>query len=147
MDKIRNHRIVLIEYVFLVLCLAAVFFFMIPQVDVFWFSRACDSSISEIIAYSLNYGNGRLLGNIIGVYFSHHFAFAWILVVVTLALIVVLLNGIFFSHSKYTVFPLAILVTFPSAGILEECYVCFAAFANFCLPILLIIVDIYIYMV
>ncbi len=58
-----------IEYMGVFLCFFLMYLFIIPQSDVFPFAHAIDGSFSSAVTYSLQYGNGRLLGNTIGAFF------------------------------------------------------------------------------
>jgi hypothetical protein len=118
------------------------FLFICPQSDVFLFAQATDGSFSSVLSYSLNYGNGRLLGNVMGVYFSAHFACAGLIVSFVLTLLVVLLNCIFWDNSNYAIFPLALLIAVPGGGMVGECYYLFAGFCNYVVPIVLLLVGI-----
>jgi hypothetical protein len=118
------------------------FLFICPQSDVFLFAQATDGRFGSVLSYSLNYGNGRLLGNVMGVYFSSHFACAGLIVSFVLTLLVVLLNCIFWDNSNYAIFPLALLIAVPSGGMVGECYYLFAGFCNYVVPIVLLLVGI-----
>ena len=74
MCKIKSGtRILCLEYVTVFLGFLLMYLFMVPQSDVFLFAHATDGSPYSVISYSLEYGNGRLLGNIIGIYLSGRF--------------------------------------------------------------------------
>ena len=133
------------QYVLLLLCLLVTFLFIIPQSDNFLFMRSADASFRSILDYSLNYGNGRLLGNILGVLISHYFEYAWLFIAACLFVTVFLLNHLLFKQSVYTVFPLALLVVLPSSGVFSECYTLSASFTNFFLPMLLAVICLCLY--
>ena len=50
------------------------FFLSVPSFDVFFFSRDYEPGFTSFWENSLYYGNGRLLGNLLGISVSHHFA-------------------------------------------------------------------------
>ncbi len=135
MAKNKKIRLLIGQYALLLICLLTTFLFIIPQSDIFIFKRSSGSDFGAIFDYSLNYGNGRLLGNIIGTLFAHYFDAAWVFVSVCLFVTVFLLNQLLFKQSVYTVFPLAILIIFPSSGAFSECYSLVASFVNFFVPI------------
>lgn len=136
MNEIKKKKsILLIEYIAVFLLFLIMYFFVLPQLDVFFFARGTDGSIADTINYSLGYGNGRLLGNIIGVFFSYHFKFASLIIALFLTLLVVLINHIIADSRTYTVFPIAVLIMFPSADLIRDCYNFFPAFCNYVIPL------------
>ena len=137
--RIRTTRC--IEYAVVFFGFFMMFFFAVPQSDIFLFAHATDGSFASALQYSVNIGNGRLLGNITGVYFSSHFALVGLITAATLTLLVLLLNRIFLEDNVYTILPLALLVAFPSTGMLKECYYLFSAFCNFVIPIVFVLIS------
>ena len=133
------------EYIVLALGLALTFLFMIPQSDMFLFSQGTAPDWKSIADYSLNYGNGRILGNLLGVFFSHHFEFAWIVCAVCTFLTIIFANKLLFKNSVYTVLPLGLVITFISPGMLSECYTVFASFTNYFIPIMVTVMSLCIY--
>lgn len=141
MKEIKKKKGVLFfEYTAVFLLFSLMYFFILPQVDVFLFARAIDGSIADTVRYSLYYGNGRLLGNIIGVFFSYHFEFAWIIVSLFLTSLVMLINRLVANSCAYTVFPVAVLVAIPSIDMLGDCYYLFASFCNYVIPIVFVLI-------
>ena len=100
----NNRKILIVEYAGVLAGFLLMYLFILPQMDVFLLSRYVDDTLRGAVNFSLYYGNGRLLGNIIGVYFSNHFVFATIIISVVLTAIVFLLNSILLDNSPYTVF-------------------------------------------
>ena len=127
-----------LEYLLTFLGFAAMYFFLIPDSDVFFFSRDYEKSISSVLHNALYYGNGRLLGNIIGFGFSMNFLYSFLVVSVTLTLIVLLMNKFFFNGDYRTVIPLALAVAFPCSGYVSEIYYQFPSFVNFVIPFVFI---------
>lgn len=110
------------------------FFLSVPSFDVFFFSRDYDPGFTSFWENSLYYGNGRLLGNLLGISVSHHFAFAFLIVAVSLTLIVFLINKLVFDNSYRTVFLITLAIAFPCKGIFGEVYSVYASFTNYVLP-------------
>ncbi len=129
------------EYIFIFIVTSLVFFFMIPQVDVFWLSYGAENNLSSVFNASLFYGNGRFLGNFIGTLLSINFQYAFLLVSIALTSIIAMLNYLTFNN-KYAVIPLAILVLFPSSAMMSETYFLFASFCNYTLPIALTLLSV-----
>ena len=127
-------RITFFEYLITFLGFSAMYFFTTPDTDVFMFSRDYENSISSIIYNALHYGNGRLLGNIIGFVFSMNFSYAFLVVAITLTLMVILMNRFFFYGDYRTVMPLALVIAFPCTGFISEVYFAFPSFVNFVIP-------------
>lgn len=137
----KNKIITCTEYILVFLVLSAAFFFMIPQSDVFLFARDTNRDFLSVFDHSLNYGNGRLLGNIIGVGLSHYFEIAFLTVALTLVFLIALLNKLLFNNKAYTVIPIALLVVFPSSGMISEAYYVFPAFCNYVMPCVLFLLS------
>lgn len=140
-EKRSKTYIQCVEYISVFLGFFLMFLFIVPESDVHLFALETDGSFSSVFTYSLNYGNGRLLGNILGVYFSYHFVAASLLIPLLLTLLTALLNCIIWDNNAYTVFPMAVLITLPSTGMVEECYYLFAAFCNYVVPVVLIMIS------
>lgn len=119
------------------------YFFMLPQMDVFLLSLYVENDLRSAIDFSLFYGNGRLLGNILGIHFSNHFMLATFAVPIFLTAIAGLLNAILLDNNPYTIFPIALFVAVPSVGVVQKCYYTFASFANYVMPIAFFLFGIY----
>lgn len=140
-DRVNNERkgtrfCYILEYGVVLVGFLMMYFFILPQSDVFLFAQETDGSFRSVWDFSLHYGNGRLLGNLIGVYFSSHFAYAGFIVATVLTFMVFLLNYLLFNHDLYTVFPVALLIAIPSTGIVTECYHLFTGFCNYVTPMM-----------
>lgn len=127
-------RITFFEYLITFLGFSAMYFFILPDTDVFLFSRDYENNISSIFNNALHYGNGRLLGNMIGFAFSMNFFYAFLVVSITLTAIVILMNSFFFNGNYKTVMPLALAIAFPCTGFLSEVYFAFPSFVNYVIP-------------
>ena len=134
-----------IEYIVLLLCLTMIFLFIVPQNDMFIFRKDTSPEWRLLIDFSLYYGNGRFLGNLLGVFFSHYFEFAWIVCTVCMFITIVCTNKLFFRNSAYTIFPSALVVVFASSGMFSECYTLFASFTNYFIPITVSLLSLCIY--
>lgn len=140
----KKRRILSVEYAGVLAGFLLMYLFILPQMDVFLLSRYVDDTLRGAVNFSLFYGNGRLLGNIIGVYFSNHFVFATIIISVVLTAIVFLLNSILLDNNPYTVFLFALLIAFPSMRFLQEIYYAFACVANYVIPIAFLLASVYV---
>ena len=141
----RKCAVLIMEYGAVLLGFCLMYLFMIPQSDVFLFARDVDGTFLNALQYSLHYGNGRLLGNLIGVFFSAHFAWSWLVVAGFLTALVVLMNAILFDSSPAFVFPTALLAAVPSVGLIRQCYYLFAGFCNYVIPIVFLLVSVWVY--
>lgn len=140
----NNRKILIVEYAGVLAGFLLMYLFILPQMDVFLLSRYVDDTLRGAVNFSLYYGNGRLLGNIIGVYFSNHFVFATIIISVVLTAIVFLLNSILLDNSPYTVFLFALFIAFPSIRFLQEVYYAFACVANYVIPMVFLLASVYV---
>lgn len=110
------------------------YLFTYPQYDVPIFVRDFGGGFFDVVREALFYGNGRLLGNILGFYFAHHFVASSFVTAFFLTAMVCLCNLIFFNNKNAAIFPLAVLVAFPAVGILRDVYSMIAAFCNYAVP-------------
>lgn len=131
----KNRTILLLEYAGVLAGFLLMYLFVVPQMDVFLLARYVDDTLQGAIDFSLYYGNGRLLGNILGVYFSNHFVFSTMIIAAVLTAMVFFLNHILADNNPYTVFVFALMIAFPSIGFVQKCYSAFASFANFVIPL------------
>ncbi|MBP3329031.1 MAG: hypothetical protein J6L91_08995, partial [Clostridia bacterium] len=58
-------------YFWAFVCLSVITFFSEPHIDEHIFSVSTDFNLKSIWDYCVGYGNGRLLGNLFCVFFSH----------------------------------------------------------------------------
>lgn len=135
----ENRKLNFILYAGILLCFVLMFFFIVPQSDMFLFARDTQPTLQSAALGAYTYGNGRFLGNIIGMYLSHYFVLAFLPLALCLTGMIWLVNRIVFSGSSKTVLPVAILIAFPSAQMVGECYYLYAAFLNYVLPIFLVL--------
>ena len=142
LEKIKKDKfIIFIEYAFVFGVISLAYFFMVPQSDVFLFARATQGGLSNVLEYALYYGNGRLLGNILGMLFSNYFEFAFLVVSIGCTLIVYLINKLIFNNNSHMVILLAILVAFPSSNLISETYYLFASFCNYVVPCIFLLIS------
>ena len=141
--KQNAHVIRLLLYALIFLCFAGMFFFIVPQSDVLLFAHDGGSDAFGALETAFTYGNGRLLGNWVGMFFAHHFLWAFLPLAGCLTGIVWLVDRLVFGGSAKAVLPTALLVAFPSARMAEESYFLFAAFANYVLPVFGILLAVY----
>lgn len=133
----NNTARTLAAYALVFLGFLLMFIFLLPSCDVFVFNHGTDGSLASAVDYSMNYGNGRFLGNFLAVVFSHSFVFAGIFEAIILSVLVISLNILLFNNKPITVIPLAIFITIPCSGIISECYYMFCAFLNYVVPVVL----------
>lgn len=134
-------HIVWVEYIFIYIVLCVVYFFMIPQSDIFLFARETEASFDSVVSQALYYGNGRFVGNIIGMGLSKCFSCAFAVVALFLTSITVLLNKLVFDNNHITVFPVAIIVSFMCADMMSEAYYLLASFCNYVIPCALVLLN------
>ena len=123
-----------VSYIFVFLGFALSYMFTYPQYDVLIFTRDYDGNFLNILSEAIHYGNGRLLGNVLGFYFSHHFTAAIFVTAFFLTLTVYLANRLFFGGKSKYIFPIAVLTALPAIGIMREVYCMIAAFCNYAVP-------------
>ena len=126
-------------YAGILLCFVLMFFFIVPQSDMFLFARDTEPTLQSAALGAYSYGNGRFLGNLAGMFLSHYFVLAFLPLSLCLTGMIWLVNRIVFSGSVKTILPVAFLIAFPSAQMIGECYYLFAAFLNYVLPILFVL--------
>ena len=124
-----------VQYIIIFIGFALSYMFTYPQYDVLLFTRDFNGDIVSVLREALYYGNGRLFGNILGFYFSHHFTAAIFVTAFFLTLIVFLANKLFFDGNKKAIFPIAVLIAFPAVGLIREAYSMIAAFCNYVVPL------------
>lgn len=123
-----------VQYLIIFIGFAISYMFTYPQYDVLLFTRDFKGDFISVLHEAINYGNGRLLGNIFGFYFSHHFTAAIFATAFFLTLIVFLSNRLFFDGNRKTAFPIAVCIAFPAVGLMREVYSMIAAFCNYAVP-------------
>ena len=123
-----------VSYLFVFLGFALSYMFTYPQYDVLIFTRDYESGFLTILNEAVHYGNGRLLGNVLGFYFSHHFTAAIFVTAFFLTLTVYLANRLFFDGKSKYIFPVAVMIALPAIGIMREVYCMTAAFCNYAVP-------------
>ena len=127
------------QYAFVFFCFLCMYFFIVPQSDVFLFARGTDGSFGSAVDSAIFYGNGRFLGNFISMFLSNHFEYAGLLIAFSMTVSVYGINGLLFKNDTKTTFLSTLIVAFPSVGIVKECYYLFAAYVNYMFPITLIL--------
>ncbi|MEE1246979.1 MAG: hypothetical protein UHL70_06930 [Acutalibacteraceae bacterium] len=132
--KQKSNIISCVSYIFVFLGFALSYMFTYPQYDVLIFTRDYESGFLTILNEAIHYGNGRLLGNVLGFYFSHHFTAAIFVTAFFLTLTVYLANRLFLDGKSKYIFPIAVLTALPAIGIMREVYCMTAAFCNYAVP-------------
>lgn len=131
-------RIDLLEYILIFIGFIGMYFFIIPDSDIFFFSRDYENSIGSFISNSLNYGNGRFLGNFIGFAFAHSFIFGFAFIAFVMTILIILMNKYFFNGDYRTVMPVALALAFPSSGAISEVYSELPTFINYVTPMVFV---------
>lgn len=131
-------RIALFEYILIFIGFIGMYFFIIPDSDIFFFSRDYENSIGSFISNSLNYGNGRFLGNFIGFAFAHNFIFGFAFIALVMTVLIILMNKYFFNGDHRTAVPVALALAFPSSGIISEVYSELPTFINYVTPMVFV---------
>lgn len=135
----RVNLINFFQYVFVFFCFLCMYFFIVPQSDVFLFARGTDGSFWSAVESAVLYGNGRFLGNFISMFLSNHFEYAGLLIALSMTVSVYGINELLFKGDAKTTFLSTLIVAVPSVGIVKECYYLFAAYVNYMFPITLIL--------
>lgn len=131
-------RTAIFEYFLAFIGFIGMYFFITPDSDIFFFSRDYENSIGSFIGNSLNYGNGRFLGNFLGFAFSHNFIFGFAFIAAVMTLLIALINKFFFDGDSRTVMPVALALAFPSSGIVSEVYGSLPTFVNYVTPMVFV---------
>lgn len=141
--KIKQNKAFLIESVlffFVFGCVWLITAFVSPKVDEYIFSTSTELNFGSIFSYTLNYGNGRLLGNIICIVFSHLFEFRSVIISFVMASIVFVLYRIYFNKKVEALIPIAVLVLFMPRSMFSSVLLDFPSFINYVVPLLLFLI-------
>lgn len=131
----KKYTVKALEYFLIFAGFTAACIFIYPVSDMFIFAADSEATLHSVLHESLFYGNGRLLGNILGFGFSHMFRYSFIFEAAILTLISYLLNRLVFGGNFRTAFLSALLIIFPGLGMTgESCYV-LASFLNYVVPV------------
>ena len=84
-------------YAGILLCFVLMFFFIVPQSDMFLFARDTEPTLQSAALGAYGYGNGRFLGNLAGMFLSHYFVLAFLPLSLCLTGMIWLVNRIVFS--------------------------------------------------
>lgn len=134
----KKKSISIFEYLFIFIGFAAISLLEVPTSDIFFFSHDYENSIGSFVSNSLCYGNGRFLGNFLGFAFAHWFTYSFVFVAAVLTLLVFVINKFFFNGNCKTIFPVALLIAFPSSGMFSEVYTSVPSFVNYVVPMVLV---------
>lgn len=143
MQNEKKRLVLFLEYAVIFICLLAVFFFMRPGIDEVVFSRNSESDFVSILNHSVFYGNGRVLGNILGITLSHYYEWVPFAIAISITIATILSNNLLFNNSKFIPFLLAILYTYPSASAFNEVHLLSSSFVNFFVPITIVLISLY----
>lgn len=134
----KNKLLAFFEYFVVFVGLSATYIFSVPGSDNYYFTADYENTLSSIWYNSLHYGNGRLAGNLLGIWSSINFVSAFILVALLLTVLIFAINKFFFDGNALTVFPIAMLIAFPHEKLLSSVYIEAATVANYVFPVVLV---------
>lgn len=128
----------LIFYSFVFVCLLIATFFTRPKIDEYIFSVSTEFDIKDIWNYCLNYGNGRLLGNVICVSISHLYYIRFLFISLFVLVLAILINQFIFNGNFLSFVPVLLLLLYPSEVMYEAVYRDLPSFTNYTVPIVLL---------
>ena len=100
-------------------------------------------SVNDVFTFSLYYGNGRLLGNFIGVSIVYSKILTSIIKALVISSIIILLPKVLEIKNTPTIFVSFIMITACSAVMFGEVFISVCAFSNYIIPIWLTLLIIY----
>lgn len=127
-------------FIFIFGCIWLITAFVSPKVDEYIFGTSTELNFESIFLYTLNYGNGRVLGNIVCILFSHLFEFRSIIISLVMVSIIFLLYRIYSNKKFETIIPIAILVFFMPRNMFSSVLLDFPSFVNYVVPFLLFLI-------
>ncbi len=132
----RKDKISVCVFVLEIIMLFVMSSFFIPTVDDLIFKFQFEyHSISEFIKYVVYYGNGRVLGNAVLLFFSNHTGLFYALqTVLTVALAVIVEKIINLKYARHYVMAFMLLQPLP---VLSKTYSWMSSFINYYIPIVL----------
>lgn len=135
----KNKLLSFFEYAVIFVCSCISFFFVVPSSDNFYFSRDYENNLASIWWNALHYGNGRLLGNLTGIWFILNYRFIFIFTALTVTLLVYFFNKLIFNGDYRSVMPLGIVLIFSNVRIMGSVYREMAVLGNYVVPVVLIL--------
>ncbi len=108
-------------YAGILLCFVLMFFFIVPQSDMFLFARDTEPTLQSAALGAYGYGNGRFLGNLAGMFLSHYFVLAFLPLSLCLTGMIWLVNRIVFSGSVKTILPDKSVIRFNQTNDVAAC--------------------------
>ena len=142
----QNKRKYYIPIIFFSSCLLfSIVMYWSPLIsDDMEFARMSFSSLSDVIHYSLYYGNGRLLGNICAIILSRSLPLRVVIKAITISLVIILLPYV--THCKSLVAYLLsfVLVVAMPASLFGEVFTWTSGFSNYVPPICLTLIILFI---
>ncbi len=125
------------------ICISIISIFIFPDVDDKIFNLSTDNNLKSFVLYSLNYGNGRFLGNFFEAFFSHNYYIKFLFVALILTLIICFLYKLFFNRKPEFIFLVAFAIIIPCEDFLQYIYFSFSAFSNYVIPILFFLISLF----
>lgn len=139
MKEVNKKRLLeVFAFLFVFGCMLLMTFSIFPKVDEHIFCVSVKWDFDSVIRYILNYGNGRFLGNLICIFFSHYYKLKFILVSFIITSLTYIIYKAFFKGKVLFIIPLAILVFFPSKLMNDSVFLDFPSFVNYVVPMLFI---------
>ncbi len=142
----QNKRRYFIPVIFFSSCLLfSILMWWSPLIsDDMEFARMSFSGLSDVIHYSLYYGNGRLLGNISAIILSRSLPLRVVIKAVTISLIIILLPYVTRCKSLAAYLLSFILIVAMPASLFGEVFTWTSGFSNYVPPICLTLIILFI---
>ncbi len=121
-------------FFFVYVCILTVSVFVFPQVDEHIFAVSTEVDFNSILKYCFEYGNGRLIGNLLCVTLSHFYLFKPLFISLVMTLLVFSLYKLFFNGTKEFILIVAALCLFVSNEMLGATIYNFPSFTNYVVP-------------
>ncbi|MBP3328654.1 MAG: hypothetical protein J6L91_07065 [Clostridia bacterium] len=134
-SKIKVFWIEIALFSFVVGCLFLITMFVFPKADEHVFCTSTSLNFDSMFSYALNYGNGRLIGNIICIVFSHFYEFKSVIISFVVLFIIFILYRTYFDRNYEMVIPIAILVLFIPGSMFSSVFLDFPSFVNYVVPL------------
>ena len=121
-------------FAFVFVCILVATCSIYPKVDEHIFSVSMNFDFASIMSYALNYGNGRLIGNLICIFFSFLYQYKFIFVSLTVTVISICVYKLFFKDKPSLIIPITFLVIFPAESMYNSLILDFPSFTNYVVP-------------
>ncbi len=139
----KNYILILNIIVFVIIFLSYLYIALVsePTVDDLTYMDLDLDSFFDGLSYCLHYGNGRLLGNLFGVYLSRIYIFQIIVKAMLPCLIIILVSRLCDFKYKFTYFLQTIMLIILPTEIFSQVISWTSGFANYIIPVLIMLVN------